>query len=67
MARKDETLPVRIVKDPFIWGGVGLVIRYHDDYTVKGNFWKAAGALSILGGIAFTVMTQQHDPARLTG
>jgi hypothetical protein len=58
---KKETLPERLVKHPFVWGGVGMLIRYKDDLSPKGQFWKTVGAISLAIGVSHALMTQTHD------
>jgi hypothetical protein len=60
-----DPLPLRFVKHPMVWSGVGLLIRYGDDFTLTGNLWKTVGVLSLAWGIGSTVMTQEHDPYKL--
>lgn len=55
-----ESLPARLVKQPFIWSGVGMLIRYHDDQSVSGGFWRIVGAASLAIGIGYTVATQPN-------
>lgn len=53
---------LRLIRHPSVWGGVGLLIRYYDDYSLSGAFWKTIGVGSLVWGAGRTVMTQEHDP-----
>lgn len=60
MQKAPETLPVRLLKQPFIWSGVGMLIRYHDDTTVSGGFWRIVGAASLAWGIGYSIATRPN-------
>jgi len=61
MMRRRESLPIRLIKHPVIWSGVGLVVRYHDDDSTKGAFWKLAGILAIVGGASWSLAKANSD------
>jgi glucose uptake protein GlcU len=50
-----------MIKHPFIWGGVGLVIRYHDGTSTKAMVYKTLGVLSVAVGIGHALMTHRTD------
>jgi hypothetical protein len=58
---QQESLPVRMIKHPFIWGGVGLVIRWHDGTSTKAMAYKTLGVLSVAIGISHALMTHRTD------
>jgi hypothetical protein len=62
LVRSEESLPVRLVKHPFVWSGTGLLVRYYDDPTVTGTLWKVAGLAALAFGVGQAVSTQQIDP-----
>lgn len=59
---KPESMFVRMIKHPYIWGGVGTLIRYADDDTKSGAFWRAFGFTSIMVGIGHSIATKQNVP-----
>jgi hypothetical protein len=59
---EDDALPVQLIKHPSVWSGVGLLIRYYDDYSVTGGLWKVAGVLSLAWGVGRTVMSHSNAP-----
>lgn len=60
---RDESLPVQLIKHPFVWSGAGLLIRYGDDPTQKGSFWTTIGLLSLGVGITHTIATKALEPS----
>jgi hypothetical protein len=59
---KQEALSVRIVKNPFVWGGVGMIIRYGNDRSFVGTLGLAAGILATAGGLGYAYRTHSFDP-----
>lgn len=59
-----ERLPARIVKNPFIWGGTGMVIRYASDRSTYGAVMLSLGVLALGGGLMYAIQTHSHDPAQ---
>ena len=60
MAYEDQSLPVQLIKHPFVWSGVGLLIRYGGETTGRATVWKTLGVLALVVGIGHTVSNQQH-------
>jgi len=56
--QRDESLAMSLIKHPFVWSGTGLLVRYFDDPTSKGQFWTTIGLLSLGVGVVHTVATQ---------
>lgn len=57
--KEDEPFALRLIKHPFIWSGAGMIIRYGDDPTKSGQFWKTVGVLSLAVGLGHAIMTHQ--------
>lgn len=60
--KQPESMFVRMIKHPYIWGGVGTLIRYADDDTNSGAFWRAFGFTSIMVGIGHSIATKENIP-----
>lgn len=55
-----ETLPVRFVRNPWVWSGVGLLVRYGSDPSTKATFWKTVAVISLAIGVGTTVASQDN-------
>ena len=55
MARREETLIVKMAKHPLIWMGAGIWIRNYDYYNKSAEFWKTVGTVALLTGIAHSL------------
>ena len=59
MSKKPESLPMTLVRHPYIWSGVGLLVRYGDDYTTSATFWKLLGLASVMYGVGSAYSSHQ--------
>ena len=53
-----DNLLLAAVKHPFIWSGVGTLIRYAGDDSEKAAFWKRVGLMSLLLGVSHVTYQQ---------
>ncbi len=65
MMAKQESLPVMIVRHPFVWAGVGMWIRNYDKTTSAANFWKGVGSLALGIGVVHAVARKTTTPVAL--
>lgn len=60
-----EPLLVTLVKHPFVWGGLGLLVRYEGrpdgDYGLTAGTWRAIGAVSFGIGVLHATMARANE------
>lgn len=49
------SVPVKIVKNAWLWGGVGYIIQNYGEKGIAANVWRAVGVASILYGLRVLV------------
>jgi hypothetical protein len=57
MAREDESLPMRLLRQPMVWSGIGLLVRYAGEPTDRATIWTGLGVLSLGIGVAYSIAT----------
>lgn len=57
VTKKQEHVALRAVKQPWIWGGVGMIIR-------GGTVYQALGVLSIAWGLSNVMIETEHGDRR---
>ncbi len=53
-----DSLLLAAVKHPFIWSGVGTLIRYAGEDSEQAAFWKRVGLMSLLLGVSHVTYQQ---------
>lgn len=44
-----------LVKNPAVWSGVGLLLRYGNSHAPSAGFWRAVGVTMLASGVVYTV------------
>ncbi len=57
-----ESVPVLIIRHPFVWAGVGMWIRNYDKTSSSANFWKGVGSLALGIGLVHSFAQSTNQP-----
>lgn len=46
-----KDLPLKLVKNAWLWGGTGYLLQTYGESGLKANLWRSVGVISLIYGI----------------